>query len=182
MIVLGGIPPSTFLIDGKLLYKNIYLPEVCKIMKFSAILVNIEGLDDKSAEIINNTFIGALGKVRHSDGMAFFRDLQPVCREQENRAKLVDGVKIEILQDEDDDAKCEFNIVCMGKEAREFNAILVLEFDGNVYSINRLYLFVPNEKVSPLSNFHISVESIYGDEIKEEDEDDKSADGAKSDD
>ena len=138
-------------------------------MKFSAILMNIEGLNDTHAKKINEVFIGSLGAIRHNDNMAFYRDLQPVCRECDCRARLVDGVRIEILPDENDEAKCEFNLVCMGEE-KEFNAILVTEYDGSVHKINRLYLFIPNEKVSSGHDFHITVESVYGDYITQEDE------------
>ena len=149
-------------------------------MKFSAILLNIEGLNDKHAKKINEVFIGSLGRIRHNDNMAFYRDLQPVCREVDCRARLVDGVTIKLIEGEDEN-KCEFNLVCMGEE-KEFNAILVTEFDGSVHKINRLYLFVPNEKVSSGHDFHITVESVYGDEITEgEDNNDQSAAGSESD-
>ena len=149
-------------------------------MKFSAILLNIEGLNDKHAKKINEVFIGSLGRIRHNDNMAFYRDLQPVCREVDCRARLVDGVTIELIEGKDEN-KCEFNIVCMGEE-KEFNAILVTEFDGSVHKINRLYLFVPNEKVSSGHDFHITVESVYGNEITEgEDNNDQSAAGSESD-
>ena len=64
-----------------------------------------------------------------------------------------------------------------------FNSgIVVTEFDGSVHKINRLYLFVPSEKVSSGHDFHITVESVYGDEITEgEDNNDQSAAGSESD-
>jgi hypothetical protein len=141
------------------------------MMKFTPILINIEGLNDAAAQKITNTFVDSLGKVRHSDGMAFYRDFQPVCREQDCRATLVDGVRAEVM-DGGDDSQCEINLVSVSGEEKEFNAILVLRKTNNIYSIAQLYLFVPSEKVNSLHGHHITVSMTLDDESEKETEKD----------
>jgi signal recognition particle subunit SEC65 len=137
------------------------------MMNFTAILINIEGLNDDAASKIANTFVDNLGQVRHNDGMAFYRDLQPVCREQNCKATLVDGVRAEIY-DGADDEKCEINLVSMSGDDKEFNALLVLKKTREVYSIAQFFVFVPNEVVNSMNNCHINVEMTMQEPSEEE--------------
>jgi hypothetical protein len=125
-------------------------------MNFTAILIKIEGLNDDAAAKIANTFVDNLGQVRHNDGMAFYRDLQPVCREQNCKATLVDGVRAEIL-DGADDEKCNINLVSMSGEDKAFNAVLVLRKLRDIYSIAQFIVFVPDEVVNADHNCSIDV-------------------------
>jgi hypothetical protein len=125
-------------------------------MSYAAILINIEGLTDDSAKKITDTFVSVLGRVRHNDGMAFFRDLQPVCREQDCRATLVEGVRAEITEGSSD-AQCGINLVSMSGDDKEFNAVLVLRHERDTYNIAQFYLFVPSETVNTMHNYYIDV-------------------------
>lgn len=136
------------------------------------ILVNIENLNEATARSITDTFISALGKVKHTDATAFFRDLQPICREVKCRAKLIDDISVEIIEKESTDEvdKYIFNMVSSGREEKSFNCIITMNKDNDLYVLNSLYLFVPGEIVSDMRTCSIDIEVKKGGEDNNDDE------------
>ena len=160
------------------------------------IIINIENLTDDNAQAILDVFIKNLGPVKHTDGVSFFRDLQPVCREVKAKARLVGGVQAEIIDrttEKDVEENMErFTVTVINTDGNDHpvNCILALSKDVNdLYEISKTAIFVPAEICRPgrtiSVDFDVEVHDEFDDDFEdggEEADDAESAAAAESDD
>lgn len=149
------------------------------------IIINIENLTDDNAQAILDVFIKNLGPVKHTDGVSFFRDLQPVCREVKAKARLVGGVQAEIIDrttEKDEEEHMErFTVTVINTDGNQHpvNCILALSKDVNdLYEISKTAIFVPAEICRPGKSISVDFDVEVHDEFDDDFEDEEGGEDA----